>query len=83
MENSAIYVPECAELLMQKRSLFGLRLASSWEMTDVGGYFVLGFEVDKLDPVGAAGRGAGGFGVDADDLAELADDHELAGRRRS
>jgi hypothetical protein len=24
-------------------------------------------------------RGADGFGVDADDLAELADDHELAG----
>jgi hypothetical protein len=29
--------------------------------------------------VGAAAGGADGFGVDADDLAELADDHELAG----
>ena len=44
-----------------------------------GGYFVLGFEVEELDALGAAAGGADGFGVDADDLAELADDHELAG----
>jgi hypothetical protein len=44
-----------------------------------GGYFVLGFEVEELDALGTAAGGADGFGVDADDLAELADDHELAG----
>ena len=44
-----------------------------------GGYFVLGFEVEELDALGAAAGGADGFGVDADDLAELADDHEFGG----
>jgi hypothetical protein len=44
-----------------------------------GGYFVLGFEVEELDALGATAGGADGFGIDADDLAELADDHELAG----
>jgi hypothetical protein len=44
-----------------------------------GGYFVLGFEVEELDALDAAAGGANGFGVDADDLAELADDHELDG----
>jgi hypothetical protein len=42
-----------------------------------GGYFVLGFEVEELDALGAAAGGADGFGVDADDLAELADDNEF------
>ena len=30
-----------------------------------------GFEVEEFDAVGAAAGGADGFGVDADDLAEL------------
>jgi hypothetical protein len=37
-----------------------------------GGYFVLVFEVEELDAHGAAAGGSYGFGVDADDLAELA-----------
>jgi hypothetical protein len=37
-----------------------------------GGYFVLVFEVEEFDAHGAAAGGADGFGVDADDLAELA-----------
>jgi hypothetical protein len=45
---------------------------------DGGGDLVLVFEVEELDALGAATGGADGFGVDADDLAELADDHELA-----
>ena len=46
--------------------------------TATRGAFV-GFEVEELDALSAAAGGADGFGVDADDLAELADDHELAG----
>jgi hypothetical protein len=57
----------------------GWVLASSGEDDHGGGYFVLGFEVEELDALGAAAGGADGFGADADDLAELADDHELAG----
>jgi hypothetical protein len=33
----------------------------------------------KLDDLGAAAGGVDGFGVDAHDLAKLADDHEFAG----
>jgi hypothetical protein len=38
-----------------------------------------GFKVEELDALDAAAGGADGFGVDADDLAELADGQELAG----
>ncbi len=65
--------------LLQKRSLFGLGFGFFWGDDYGGGYFVLGFEVEELDALGAAAGGADGFGVDADDLAELADDHELGG----
>jgi len=41
---------------------------------DGSGHFVLVFEIEQLDPLGAAAGGADGFRVDADDLAELADD---------
>ena len=44
-----------------------------------GGYFVVGVEVEEFYALGAAACGADGLGVDADDLAELADDHHLAG----
>jgi hypothetical protein len=40
---------------------------------------VLGSRVEEFDDLGAVARGADGFGIDADDLAGLADDHELAG----
>jgi hypothetical protein len=42
-----------------------------------GGYFVLVFEVEELDALGAAAGGADGFGVDADDRTNSTDDHEL------
>jgi hypothetical protein len=67
------------EKLLQKRSLFGLGFGFFGGDDDGGGYFVLVFEVEQLDALGAAAGGADGFGVDADDLAELADDHQLAG----
>ena len=43
------------------------------------GYLVVGVEVEELDAGGAAAGGADALGVDADDLAELADDHHLGG----
>jgi hypothetical protein len=44
-----------------------------------GGYFVVVVEVEELDAGGGAAGGADGFGVDADDLAELGDERPLAG----
>jgi hypothetical protein len=58
--------------LLQKRSLFGLGFGFFGGNDDGGGDFVLGFEVEELDALGAATGGADGFGIDADDLAELA-----------
>ena len=46
---------------------------------DGGGYLVLRLEVEEFDPLRPPAGGPDGFGVDADDLAELADDHQLAG----
>ncbi len=43
------------------------------------GYFVVGVEVEEADAGGAAAGAADALGVDADDLAELADDHHLGG----
>jgi len=44
---------------------------------DGGGDFVVGVEVEELDAGGGAAGGADGLGVDADDLAELADEHHF------
>jgi len=38
-----------------------------------GGYFVVGVEVEEFYAHGGSAGGADGFGVDADDFAELAD----------
>ena len=46
---------------------------------DGGGDLVVGVEVEELDAGGGAAGGAHGLGVDADDLAELADEHHLGG----
>ena len=46
---------------------------------DGGGYLVVGLQVEQADALRGAAGGADGFGVDADDLAELADDHQLRG----
>lgn len=44
-----------------------------------GGDLVVVVEVEEADALGGAAGGADGFGVDADDFAELADDHDLGG----
>ena len=44
-----------------------------------GGDLVSGVEVEELDAGGAAAGGADLLGVDADDFAELGDDHHLGG----
>ena len=44
-----------------------------------GSYFVVLVEVEELDAGGAAAGGADALGVDADDFAELADEHEFGG----
>ena len=46
---------------------------------DGGGYLVVCIEVEELDAGGGAARGTHGLGVDADDLAELGDEHHLGG----
>src|ERR1700722_11937918 len=66
-------------MLLKEGSFFGLGFGFFWGDYYGGGYFVLGVEVEEFDALGAAAGCSDGFGVDADDLAELADDHELAG----
>src|SRR5438067_8244604 len=67
------------EKLLQKRSLFRLRLRFLRRDDDRGGHLVLRLQVEQLDPLGAAARRPDRFRVDPDDLAELADHHQLAG----
>jgi hypothetical protein len=43
------------------------------------GYLVVGVEVEELDAGGVAAGGADGPGIDADDFAELGDEHPLGG----
>ena len=64
---------------MQQRRLVVLAVQLVGRDDDGGGYLVVGFEVEQADALGGAAGGADGLGVDADDLAELADDHQLAG----
>jgi hypothetical protein len=49
----------------------GLGFGFFWRDDDGGRYFVLGFDVEELNALDPATGGADGFGVDADDLAEL------------
>ena len=65
--------------LLQQRSVFGLGFGFFWGDYYCCGYFVLVFEVEEFYSAGGAAGGADGFGVDADDFAELAYDHELGG----
>ena len=64
---------------MQQRAVFGLGFGVFGGDGHGGGYFVAVFEVEELYAAGAAAGGADGLGVDADDLAELADEHHLGG----
>src|ERR1039458_9022146 len=64
---------------LQEGAVFGLGFGVFGGDDYGGGYFVVGVEVEELDAGGGAAGGADGFGVDADDLAELADEHHLGG----
>jgi hypothetical protein len=68
-----------SERLLEKCAFLRLGFGFFWRDYYGGGYFVVAVEVEEFDSAGGAAGGADGFGVDADDLAELADDHELAG----
>ena len=68
-----------AAWLLEEGAVFGFDLGFLGGDDDGGGDFVLVFEVEQLDALGGAAGGADGLGVDADDLAVLADDHELGG----
>ena len=46
---------------------------------DGGGDLVVGVEIEELDAGGGAARRTHRLGVDADDLAELGDEHHLGG----
>jgi len=65
--------------LLQQRSVFVWCLGFVGGDYHGGGYLVVGVEVEELYAHGGAAGGADGFGVDADDLAELRDDHHLRG----
>jgi hypothetical protein len=65
--------------LLQQSSLFRKGFGFFWWNDYGGGYFVVGVEVQEFYALGAAACGANALGVDADDFAELADDHHLAG----
>ena len=65
--------------LLQQRWLVVVAIQLIGGDDDGGGYFVVGLEVEQADALGGAAGGADSLGVDADDLAELADDHQLRG----
>ena len=63
--------------LLQQRPRFRLALHFFRRNHDRGGYLVALFEVEQLDPLCRPASRADGVGVDADDLAVLADDDNL------
>src|ERR1035437_9775560 len=65
--------------LLQQRAVFGLDFGVLGGDDYGGGYFVVGVEVEELDAGGAAAGGADGLGVDADDFAEVGDEHHFGG----
>jgi hypothetical protein len=64
---------------LQQRSVFGLSFGVFGGDGYGGGYFVVVVEVEEFDAGGGAAGGADGFGVDADDFAELGDEHHFGG----
>ena len=69
-------------MLLQERGLlvvFAVAVDFVGGDDDGGGYLVVGFQVEQADALRGAAGGADLLGIDADDLAELADDHKLAG----
>jgi hypothetical protein len=65
--------------LLDQRAVLGGGFGVFWGDYHGGGYFVVGVEVQEFDAHGGAAGGSDGFGVDADDFAELADDHHFGG----
>ena len=66
-------------MLLQEGAVFGLGFGVFGGDDHGGGDLVVLIQVEELDAGGAAACGADGLGVDADDLAELADEHHLRG----
>src|SRR5205814_10223081 len=64
--------------LLQQRSLLVVFAVDFVGRDDNGGGdLVVWLQVEQTHALGGAAGGANGLGVDADDLAELADDHQL------
>ena len=61
--------------LLKQGALFVVRNGFFRRDDDGGGDLVVGFQVEEADALGGAAGGANGLGVDADDFAELTDDH--------
>ena len=67
------------EGLLHQGAVFAVGLwVFGWDDGGAGD-LVVGLEVQEADAGGGAAGGADALGVDADDLAELADDHHLGG----
>ena len=67
------------EALLQEHAFWGFGFGVFWGDDHGGGYLVVGVEIEELDAGGGTAGGADALGVDADDLAELADHHHLRG----
>jgi hypothetical protein len=65
--------------LLDERAVLGGGLGVFWGDYCGAGYLVVGFEVQELDAHGGSAGRADCLRVDADDLAELADDHHFGG----
>src|SRR5581483_1388466 len=63
---------------LQQRRLFVLARLFGWN-DHGGGYLVLIFQIEQAHALRSAARRAHSLGIDADDLAPLADDHQFAG----
>ncbi len=65
------------DCLLQQGSILRFDLRFLRRNDDRGGNLVFIFEMQQADALGGAAGGADGLGIDADDLAVLADDHQL------
>src|ERR1039457_6680141 len=72
-------ISETKGQLLQQRTFFGLGFGVFGGDDYGGGYFVVGVEVEELDAHRCSSRSADLLCIDADDLAELADNHHLRG----
>ena len=66
--------------LLQQRRLLVVLAVYFFGRDDYGcGYFVFGIQVEQTHTLRGAARGAHRLGVEANDLAPLADNHQFAG----